>query len=103
MSEGKRVLRQAFKDLERELPQRSSRPCRGTRAAPSQRPATSAFQWRSCPSLAGFSRSCRCSGFGCSPLGLLLSGSRRALSLKPVGRFTSWGATNGQSSQAQPI
>ena len=44
MLEGKRVLRQAFKDLERELPQRVAR---GMRGCATPRPATSAFQWPS--------------------------------------------------------
>jgi hypothetical protein len=87
--EGKRVLRQAFKDLERELPQRVARGMRGLRH-PKARYIRIPVAVLSI--VGGVFSFLPVLGLWMLPLGLLLLAHDVPFLRKPVGRFTSWGA-----------
>ena len=89
MLEGKRVLRQAFKDLERELPQRVARGMRGLRH-PKARFIRIPVAVLSI--VGGVFSFLPVLGLWMLPLGLLLLAHDVPFLRKPVGRFTSWGA-----------
>ena len=89
MLEGKRVLRQAFKDLERELPQRVARGVRGLRH-PKARYIRIPVAVLSI--VGGVFSFLPVLGLWMLPLGLLLLAHDVPFLRKPVGRFTSWGA-----------
>ena len=95
MLEGKRVLRQAFKDLERELPQRVARGMRGLRH-PKARYIRIPVAVLSI--VGGVFSFLPVLGLWMLPLGLLLLAHDVPFLRKPVGRFTSWGAHDGRSS-----
>jgi hypothetical protein len=87
--EGKRILRQAFKDLERELPQRVARGVRGLRH-PKARYIRIPVAVLSI--VGGVFSFLPVLGLWMLPLGLLLLAHDVPFLRKPVGRFTSWGA-----------
>ena len=89
MLEGKRVLRQAFKDLERELPQRVALGMRGLRH-PKARYIRIPVAVLSI--VGGVFSFLPVLGLWMLPLGLLLLAHDVPFLRKPVGRFTSWGA-----------
>ena len=89
MLEGKRILRQAFKDLERELPQRVARGMRGLRH-PKARYIRIPVAVLSI--VGGVFSFLPVLGLWMLPLGLLLLAHDVPFLRKPVGRFTSWGA-----------
>jgi hypothetical protein len=87
--EGKRVLRQAFKDLERQLPHRVARGMRGLRH-PKARFIRIPVAVLSI--VGGVFSFLPVLGLWMLPLGLLLLAHDVPFLRKPVGRFTSWGA-----------
>jgi hypothetical protein len=89
VSEGKRILRQAFKDLERELPERVARVVRSLRHPDAR--------WVRIPVgllavVGGIFSFLPVLGIWMLPLGLLLLAYDIPFLRKPVGRFTIWGA-----------
>ena len=89
MSEGKRILRQAFKDLERELPERLARVVRRLRHPDAR--------WIRIPVgllavIGGIFSFLPVLGVWMLPLGLLLLAYDIPFLRKPVGRFTIWAA-----------
>jgi hypothetical protein len=89
VSEGKRILRQAFKDLEREVPERVARAMRGLRH-PKARHIRIPVAVLSI--VGGVFSFLPVLGLWMLPLGLLLLAYDVPFLRKPVGRFTSWGA-----------
>ena len=88
MSEGKRVLRKAFKDLEREVPDSVARGIRGLRH-PKARLVRIPLAVLSI--VGGLFSFLPILGVWMLPLGLLLLAYDVPALRKPVGRFTSWG------------
>ena len=89
MPEGKRVLRDAFKRLEQELPERVARVIRNLRHPDAR--------WVRIPIgvlfiVAGFFSFLPVLGLWMLPLGLLLIAYDVPVLRKPVGSFTIWGA-----------
>ncbi len=89
VSEGKRVLRQAFKDLERELPERVARVVRRLRHPDAR--------WIRIPVgiiaiVGGVFSFLPVLGIWMLPLGLLLLAYDIPILRKPIGRFTIWAA-----------
>ena len=89
MSEGKRILRQAFRDLERELPERLARVVRRLRHPDAR--------WIRMPVgllavVGGVFSFLPVLGIWMLPLGLLLLAYDIPFLRKPVGRFTIWAA-----------
>ena len=89
MSEGKRILRQAFRDLERELPERLARVVRRLRHPDAR--------WIRIPVgflavVGGIFSFLPVLGIWMLPLGLLLLAYDIPFLRKPVGRFTIWAA-----------
>jgi hypothetical protein len=89
VSEGKRILRQAFKDLERELPERLARVVRRLRHPDAR--------WIRIPVgllavVGGIFSFLPVLGIWMLPLGLLLLAYDIPFLRKPVGRFTIWAA-----------
>jgi hypothetical protein len=89
VSEGKRILRQAFKDLERELPERVGHVIRKLRHPDAR--------WIRIPVgllavVGGIFSFLPVLGIWMLPLGLLLLAYDIPFLRKPVGRFTIWGA-----------
>ncbi|HEY7385018.1 MAG TPA: hypothetical protein VH743_15225 [Beijerinckiaceae bacterium] len=88
MSDGKRLLRQAFKDLEREIPERLARALRWLRHPDSRlvRIPAGAFLV-----IGGVFSFLPALGIWMLPLGLLLIASDVPLLRTPVAAFTIWG------------
>ena len=89
MSEGKRLLRQAFKDLERELPERVGRALRWLRHPDSRLVRIPAGLLLIVGGIFSFLPAL---GIWMLPLGLMLIAYDVPVLRKPVAAFTIWGA-----------